>query len=368
MTVTALEKTPVVVSAESIDEGADEIIFSNVSVVNALLSELLTEDEISDNALRSYYVDFYMTQVLNGGFAQFIYESGWQADINERILEGLNAMGAADHAALFEKAVTTFEDLDDEAKEYFLSGEFEDGLDEDFDDDDDNDDNDEDTDADKDKDAVEPGQVEAAGGAAEPGGESDEDDEDDDDDVEDDTFDDIDEAFYALSDIEELTVKNAAWLRTLPELQVLPREEISGFVEACVARIPDLAERREAAEELYDDEMPEFERTIRVLCEVAEQELEAITIGDPSFEWEGEETLAWHFVTDAGEYLMVETEDEALMINGETREVIAAVEFDDDDDLDDEDLDDEDLDDDEAEDDVEAADMNEADKGANPVR
>lgn len=293
MTVTALEKTPVVVAAESINEGDEEILFSNVSVVNTLLSELLTEDEIADNALRSYYADFYLTQMLNGGFAQFIYESGWQADINERILEALNAMGATDHAAVFEKAVTTFEDLSDDEKEYFLEGDFEVGLD----------------------------------------------DEDDAEQEGEDTFDDVDEAFYQVNEREDLTAKNAGWLRTLPELRILPTGEIASFVEECVARIPDLEERREAADELLDDDMPEFERTIRVLCEVADQELEAITIGDPSFQWEGSETLAWHFITDAGEYLMVETEDEALMIDGETREVVAAVEFDDDDEFDEDDED-----------------------------
>ena len=38
-------------------------------------------------------------------------------------------------------------------------------------------------------------------------------------------------------------------------------------------------------------------------------------------------TLAWHFTTDQGEFLMVEDDDEAFMLNPRTKEILAAVEF-----------------------------------------
>ena len=46
---------------------------SNVTVVNAMYAELLDAPEIAPNALRSYYVDFYLTQALAGGFAQYVF-------------------------------------------------------------------------------------------------------------------------------------------------------------------------------------------------------------------------------------------------------------------------------------------------------
>lgn len=61
--------------------------------------------------------------------------------------------------------------------------------------------------------------------------------------------------------------------------------------------------------------------------------LEKITLGDPNYIHDGGKTLAWHFSTDHGDYLMIEEDDEAFMIHPETKEIIAAVEFEDDDEL-----------------------------------
>ena len=41
----------------------------------------------------------------------------------------------------------------------------------------------------------------------------------------------------------------------------------------------------------------------------------------------GETTLAWHFTTEQGEFLMLEDDDEAFMLNPRTQEILAAVEF-----------------------------------------
>jgi hypothetical protein len=328
MSAPAAAQLNVVVSAESVQEGDDAVVSSNVTLVNALLTELLTEDEIATNALRSYYVDFYLTQVLNGGFAQYIFNSGWKAELNERVLEGLNLMGADAHARLFEKAVAAFEELDEDEKDFFLSDAFFDDLDEDDLEGDWDEDPDEDPDEDLDDD-----------GSARNSESMPHQDEDDDEDEED-IFDEIDEDFYALNDSDDLVARNAAWLRSLPELQVIPRDGLEDYVGRRVAEIPDLPERQEAAARYLAENMPEFERIIRVLTEMTGQELEAITLGDPQFKWQGESAFAWHFTTDQGEYLMIERENEALMIDGDTREVVAAVEFDDED-ADDEDAGDE---------------------------
>jgi hypothetical protein len=50
-------------------------------------------------------------------------------------------------------------------------------------------------------------------------------------------------------------------------------------------------------------------------------------MGDPNYEHNGETTLAWHFTTEQGEFLMLEDDDEAFMLNPRTQEILAAVEF-----------------------------------------
>ena len=94
-----------------------------------------------------------------------------------------------------------------------------------------------------------------------------------------------------------------------------------------MSRIPNLAERQaEAAEDDLLD-TPEFEVIIRELCDVAGHTLLKITMGDPNYEHDGQTSLAWHFTTDQGEFLMLDAEDEAVMIHPDTKEFLAAVEF-----------------------------------------
>ena len=120
---------------------------------------------------------------------------------------------------------------------------------------------------------------------------------------------------------------NAAWLRSQADLLVLAEERARAHIAERVARIPDLAERQaEAAEEALLD-APEFELIIRELCDMAGHTLEQITMGDPNYEHNGETTLAWHFTTEQGEFLMLEDDEEAFMINPRTQEILAAVEF-----------------------------------------
>lgn len=94
-----------------------------------------------------------------------------------------------------------------------------------------------------------------------------------------------------------------------------------------MARIPNLEERQARADAEALEEAPDFEIIIRELCDVAGHALQKITMGDPNYLHNGEKTLAWHFTTDHGEFLMVEEDDEAFMINPETQEIVAAVEF-----------------------------------------
>ena len=76
---------PVVLPAEALDGPDAELVDANIDVVNAMYTELLGEDEIAANALRSYYVDFFLTEVLDGGFAQYVVSAGERGDLDRLV-------------------------------------------------------------------------------------------------------------------------------------------------------------------------------------------------------------------------------------------------------------------------------------------
>ncbi|MCU1435848.1 MAG: hypothetical protein JWR71_2573 [Pseudarthrobacter sp.] len=268
-------QNPVVLTKASIEAGSEDVVDANVHVVNAMYSSLLDSREIAPVALRSYYVDFYVTQSLEGGFAQYVFTAD-RDEVDPLIREGLESMGATAHLELFNRTVEVFDALSEEDEERYLDG---------------------DLDAE-----------EESNGAVR-------------------TMEELDGEFEELFETENITALNASWLLGQEGLLVLDDEELSAYIERQVALLPDLEERQARADEEALDNAPDFEIIIRELCDVAGYELEKISMGDPNYVHNGEKTLAWHFSTDHGDFLMVEEEDEAFMINPETQEIVAAVEF-----------------------------------------
>ena len=269
-------KHPVVLATESAEAANEDVVDSNVTVVNAMYAELLDAPEIAPNALRSYYVDFYLTQALAGGFAQYVFTVPEREEIDAYVREGLEGMGATAHLALFNRTAEAFDALSEEDADIYLDG-------------------------DTDGESATPEPVRG--------------------------LEELDEAFESLLETEDIIALNAAWLRGQEGLLLLDEEQLELHIAERVAQIPNLAERQaEAAEEALEN-APEFELIIRELCDVAGQELQKITMGDPNYEHNGETILAWHFTTDQGDFIMVEEDDEAFMISPTTKEIIAAVEF-----------------------------------------
>ncbi len=272
-----------VLTRESLNGGDIEVVDANVEVVNSMYAELLDVEEIAPVALRSYYVDFYLTQALGGGFAQYVFTTPEREDVDVFIREGLEGMGATGHLDLFNRTAAAFDDLSEEEADMYLDG-----------------------DADlEDGDAAGNTDVTAALQRLE----------------------ELDGEFESLLETEDIVRLNAAWLRSQPDLLVLDEEELDRHIAERVARIPNLAERQAEAAEEERLNVPEFELIIRELCELAGHELVKITMGDPNYDHDGQQALAWHFTTDQGEFLMVEEDDEAFMIHPETKEIVAAVEF-----------------------------------------
>ncbi|MFF1384280.1 hypothetical protein ACFVWT_12020 [Arthrobacter sp. NPDC058288] len=277
-------KHPVVLAPESAEAANEDVVDSNVTVVNAMYAELLDAPEIAPNALRSYYVDFYLTQALAGGFAQYVFTVPERDEIDAYVREGLEGMGATAHLALFNRTAAAFDALSEDDADAYLDGDTE---------------------------AFSSADDDGGTAAAEAVRELEE----------------LDDEFESLLETEDILALNAAWLRGQEGLLLLDGEQLELHIAERVARIPNLAERQaEAAEEALEN-APEFELIIRELCDVAGQELQKITMGDPNYEHNGETVLAWHFTTDQGDFIMVEEDDEAYMISPATKEIVAAVEF-----------------------------------------
>ncbi|MFF2028962.1 hypothetical protein [Arthrobacter sp. NPDC058192] len=275
---------PTVLTAESLKGGNDDVVDANVDVVNAMFEELLNADEISPTALRSYYVDFYLTQALAGGFAQYVFTAPEREEIDPYVREGLAGMGAAAHLDLFNRTVASFSALSDTDVDTYLDGGS--GWD---------------------------GAADDADGAEVSGAVL--------------RLEELDGEFESVLETEDIVALNAAWLRGQEDLLVLADDDLDAHIAGRVARIPDLDERQAAAAQEALLDAPEFEQIIRELCDLAGHSLERITMGDPNYEHNGETTLAWHFTTEHGEFLMVEDGDEAFMLDPRTREILAAVEF-----------------------------------------
>ena len=186
-------------------------------------------------------------------------------------------MGAAGHVDLFDRTVEAFDSLSEEEADIYLDGE---------------------ADA---SDGELPERVQA--------------------------MEDLDAEFESLLETEDIVALNAAWLRGQEGLLVLDDDELTAHIAQRVAALPDLEERRAEAEEEALENAPEFEVIIRELCDIAGYELQKITMGDPNYDHNGETVLAWHFSTDHGDFLMIEDDDEAFMLNPDTKEIVAAVEF-----------------------------------------
>jgi hypothetical protein len=271
---------PVVLTLEGTNARDEEVVDANVAVVNAMFRDLLGPGEIAPNALRSYFVDFYLTQALAGGFAQYVFTAADRDEVDRYVREGLEGMGANAHLALFDRAAESFDALLEEEAEIYLDGEW---------------------DAATDGDLPEPVQA----------------------------MEDLDAAFEALLENEDITALSAAWLREQEGLVLLQGEELNAHIKRRLDQVPDLEKRLAEAEQAALETAPEFELIIRELCDIAGYTLQSVTMGDPNYEHNGETVLAWKFMTDHGEFLMVEDDDEAFMLNLETREIVAAVEFED---------------------------------------
>jgi hypothetical protein len=106
-------------------ENPQEVIHSNISVINLMREEGVDDEFIHEDALMSYYLDYYCSQYTAGNFAGFVYNSGWNEELNEMIEEGLALIGAEKHLELFKEQCRKLRLQSSIKLTKFLKGKFE---------------------------------------------------------------------------------------------------------------------------------------------------------------------------------------------------------------------------------------------------
>ena len=106
-------------------ENLQDIINSNISVINLMREEGVDDDLIHEDALMSYYLDYYYSQYVAGNFAQFVHHSAWNKELNELIEEGLALIGAEKHLEFFQQQSKKVKLMSSVKLNKFLNGKLE---------------------------------------------------------------------------------------------------------------------------------------------------------------------------------------------------------------------------------------------------
>lgn len=101
-----------------------KIIASNISVLNLLQEEGAELEELHDDAVTSYFLDYYLTQYKEGNFSKFVHHSQWHDELNQNIAIGLEKIGAQKHLELFTELCEKVEDIDEETLDAFIDQDF----------------------------------------------------------------------------------------------------------------------------------------------------------------------------------------------------------------------------------------------------
>jgi hypothetical protein len=108
----------IVISSESFaSDDKYDIIYSNISYIDKLTQKKIDPEIISDDALKSYFVDCYLAQIKNGSFSVFIYSFYHKKELVKYIREGLEEINAVENLKLFNQAIESrhqnnFQNLD----------------------------------------------------------------------------------------------------------------------------------------------------------------------------------------------------------------------------------------------------------------
>lgn len=196
--------------------GPYDLVLAVVNFVNfALRHAYFSRDEIAQNAMRAYHVDYYLAQVNNGGHAQFASNSNMLDVILKDIDEGLTAM-RHDAAGIYRRFIT-FSKAEPARMANVLKG----------------------------------------GGFGEI----------------DPFMKGLDKEFYALNEKQPLINANRDWLKSMPELQVVPDTDYIAVTDAFAATNAEAEKRKEEREQgtREADARDPLKRAMIYLCMMVEE-------------------------------------------------------------------------------------------------
>lgn len=99
-----MSRNDIIISRESFhSQNKYDVVFSNTQYITKLFQNNIQEDKISEDALKSYYVDYYLSHILHNGFTSFIENFSNKSKILYYIHAGLKALKTQKHLELFEK-------------------------------------------------------------------------------------------------------------------------------------------------------------------------------------------------------------------------------------------------------------------------
>ena len=243
-----------------------DLIYSIIEYVNELLVAHYLAQEIPAEALYSYYVDYYLQQILNGGVSQFVYNSNWNPLAIDFVQNGLQVMKAEKNLELFSKINSAVTSLGNDLTQFVTGDYFETRTDiRDF-------------------------------------------------------LNKFNDEFYNLQETEDLVEINFNFICGLPNLEVLSNSDWRTQLKKLCDSVPDKENRlRQAAEN-----EPEHIKIIKCLCKEAGQELVKLNAG--SFgEYKGNKVFEMHITTTSGHHFAVILDNSALLFDGTSRELVKEI-------------------------------------------
>lgn len=100
------------------------VMYGNSKIISFLLSKNIDLDKIHPDALASFYVDYYFSQVNMAGFSKFLHSSQWNSDMNDRIAYGLKEMKSFKHLEYFINKRKEIDALPSDKLEIFLDNHY----------------------------------------------------------------------------------------------------------------------------------------------------------------------------------------------------------------------------------------------------
>ncbi len=246
-------------------------IYSVIEYVNALTGAtswtaggFYSIEELPEQVLLSYFVDYYDAQVQQGGLENFIMASHWNERTNAYIRKGLERMGADRHLALFLELDITVAAVAHELEELFvhdLSG-----------------------------DNPVRRAVELMSGR-----------------------------YQEVSGQENLTTLNATYIESWEHKKILsPRKLWQIATDALLEKVPDREARKQAD---FDRLSPEM-KSILAVCDEAGHTL--LTYHDFKLgDYEGNELFTHDITTNKGKFQVVFAKGNILLCNEEEGEIVA---------------------------------------------